>query len=86
MREEGCQGVEWGIGGWGRKVSHECWILSACQSNEIGKGKERGAGRDSKYLGQIPKKPRQVIKSGLRIIPTSSTFIKQFKQLRNSQL
>ena len=86
MREEGCQGIEWAVRWWGGKVSHERWILSACQSKKEREKEVRGVGRDSKYLGQVPKKPRQVIKARLRVVPPSSTFIEQFKQLRNSQL
>ncbi len=55
--------------------------LLACDVGYTGREKEkekekRGGGGGSKYLGQIPKKPRQIIESCLRIVPAFNTLVK----------
>ncbi len=48
--------------------------LLACDVVHTGREMEkRGV---SKYLGQIPKKPRQIIESCLRIVPAFGTLVK----------
>ena len=48
-------------------------------------GVDRVEGSSGKYLGQIPKNPRQIVKVRFRIIPAISTFVEQLEKLRDSQ-
>lgn len=65
-------------------------LVSVCVDSYVyieseNEGVDRSEGSSGKYLGQIPKEPRQIIKVRFRIIPAISTFVEQLEQLRDSQ-